>query len=132
MDRPTDGRLGENISLTPTTLLTYRHIKTRSTSRVDVCDPCKHADIRSNTIRLYSTRPNLEEQTTLAQNTVQIRKAADELFQLSEMDVKAFTSSTLPSPLIQARTCTPPYNYAPFGVSGLVPFSHCDWLKVER
>ncbi|GBP18600.1 hypothetical protein EVAR_14370_1 [Eumeta japonica] len=22
-------------------------------------------------------------------------------------------------------------NYAPFGVSGLVSFSHCDWLKVE-
>ncbi|GBP08715.1 hypothetical protein EVAR_7302_1 [Eumeta japonica] len=44
--------------------------------------------------------------------------------------------SPLPSLLIQnqnpARTYTPPYNYAPFGISGLVPFSHCDWLKVER
>ncbi|GBP36778.1 hypothetical protein EVAR_28119_1 [Eumeta japonica] len=38
--------------------------------------------------------------------------------------------STLPSLLIQARTYTPPDIYAPFGVSGLVPFSHCDWLKV--
>ncbi|GBP48647.1 hypothetical protein EVAR_103011_1 [Eumeta japonica] len=27
-----------------------------------------------------------------------------------------------PSLLIRARTCTLPYNYAPFGVSGLVPF----------
>ncbi|GBP85911.1 hypothetical protein EVAR_83524_1 [Eumeta japonica] len=36
-----------------------------------------------------------------------------------------------PSLLIQARTYTPRY-LRPFGVSGLVPFSHCDWLKVER
>ncbi|GBP69889.1 hypothetical protein EVAR_49470_1 [Eumeta japonica] len=40
--------------------------------------------------------------------------------------------STLPSLLIQTRTYTPPDIYAPFGVSGLVPFSHCDRLKVER
>ncbi|GBP18763.1 hypothetical protein EVAR_93191_1 [Eumeta japonica] len=40
--------------------------------------------------------------------------------------------STLPSLLIQARTYTPPDIYAPFGVSGLVPFSHCDWLKNAR
>ncbi|GBP51214.1 hypothetical protein EVAR_85425_1 [Eumeta japonica] len=39
--------------------------------------------------------------------------------------------STLPSLLIQARTYTPPDIYAPFGVSGLVPFSHCDWLKFK-
>ncbi|GBP49180.1 hypothetical protein EVAR_46198_1 [Eumeta japonica] len=26
----------------------------------------------------------------------------------------------------------PPYNYAPFGVSGLVALSNCDWLKVEQ
>ncbi|GBP30884.1 NFX1-type zinc finger-containing protein 1 [Eumeta japonica] len=38
----------------------------------------------------------------------------------------------LPSLLIQNRIYTPPDIYAPFGVSGLVPFSHCDWLKVER
>ncbi|GBP46444.1 hypothetical protein EVAR_95144_1 [Eumeta japonica] len=37
--------------------------------------------------------------------------------------------STLLSLLIEARTYTPSYNYAPFGVSGLVPFSHCAWLK---
>ncbi|GBP88738.1 hypothetical protein EVAR_57908_1 [Eumeta japonica] len=34
---------------------------------------------------------NQEEETTLAQSTIEIRKAADELFQLSEMDVKACT-----------------------------------------
>ncbi|GBP72792.1 hypothetical protein EVAR_4676_1 [Eumeta japonica] len=38
----------------------------------------------------------------------------------------------LPSLLIQNRIYTPPDIYASFGVSGLVPFSHCDWLKVER
>ncbi|GBP76917.1 hypothetical protein EVAR_52606_1 [Eumeta japonica] len=38
----------------------------------------------------------------------------------------------LPSLPIQNRTYTPPDIYAAFGVSGLVPFSHCDWLKVER
>ncbi|GBP34690.1 hypothetical protein EVAR_31559_1 [Eumeta japonica] len=38
----------------------------------------------------------------------------------------------LPSLLIQNRIYTPPDIYAPFGVSGLVPISHCDWLKVER
>ncbi|GBP53602.1 hypothetical protein EVAR_79818_1 [Eumeta japonica] len=38
--------------------------------------------------------------------------------------------STLPSLLIQARTCTHPF--APSGLSGLVPFSQCGWLKVER
>ncbi|GBP21641.1 Synaptic vesicle glycoprotein 2A [Eumeta japonica] len=36
-------------------------------------------------------RMNQEEYTTLAQTTVEIRKAADELFRLSEMDVKACT-----------------------------------------
>ncbi|GBP26067.1 hypothetical protein EVAR_20083_1 [Eumeta japonica] len=38
----------------------------------------------------------------------------------------------LPSLVIQNRIYTPPDIYAPFGVSGLVPFSHCDWLKGER
>ncbi|GBP75238.1 hypothetical protein EVAR_45437_1 [Eumeta japonica] len=52
---------------------------------------------------------NQEEYTTLAQTIVEIRKAADELFQLSEMDVKACTKQrkrrtkekqrNIPSPL---------------------------------
>ncbi|GBP17647.1 hypothetical protein EVAR_8644_1 [Eumeta japonica] len=31
----------------------------------------------------------------------------------------------------QLAPALPSYNYAAFGVSGLAPFSHCDWLKVQ-
>ncbi|GBP90651.1 hypothetical protein EVAR_65067_1 [Eumeta japonica] len=40
---------------------------------------------------INSQKLNQEEYTTLAQTIVEIRKAADELFRLSEMDVKACT-----------------------------------------
>ncbi|GBP25931.1 hypothetical protein EVAR_84488_1 [Eumeta japonica] len=54
----------------------------------------------------------------------------DSSFRLKVARIPA--GSTLPSLLIQTRTCTPP-PYAPFGVSSrLVSFSHCDRLKVER
>ncbi|GBP92044.1 hypothetical protein EVAR_63723_1 [Eumeta japonica] len=39
--------------------------------------------------------------------------------------------STLPSLSIQARTCTPSDNNTAFDISGLVLFSHCDWLKLS-
>ncbi|GBP47244.1 Tetraspanin-3 [Eumeta japonica] len=42
---------------------------------------------------------------------------------------RILAGSTLPALLIQTRTHTHPYTYAPFGVSELVPFNHCDWLK---
>ncbi|GBP96243.1 hypothetical protein EVAR_70936_1 [Eumeta japonica] len=85
---------------------------------------------------------NQEEQSKL-----KIRKVVDELYQLSlapkvylskenEFLAKGCTNTgwlyKLPSLLIRNKIYTPPDIYAPFGVSGLVPFSHCGWLKVER
>ncbi|GBP70516.1 hypothetical protein EVAR_61431_1 [Eumeta japonica] len=33
---------------------------------------------------------------------------------------------------IRLEPTLPSFNYAPFGVSGLVPFCRCDWPKAER
>ncbi|GBP48872.1 hypothetical protein EVAR_98056_1 [Eumeta japonica] len=62
-----------NSNLSSSTIESYSHL----------------GDSHNKTVVFYNR--NQEEYTTLAQTIVEIRKAADELFQLSEMDVKACT-----------------------------------------
>ncbi|GBP91630.1 hypothetical protein EVAR_65527_1 [Eumeta japonica] len=72
----------------------------------------------------------------LSDQTLKIDGISDTV---SELDVLLFLAKGctntgwlyIPLLVIHTKTCGPPYNYALFGVSGLVSFSYSYWLRLN-